>query len=234
MNRPLAITASAMTKATALAFTAAIAFAAVPAQAAVALWDGTGADDSFSWGQLGPNFTVVPSGTGVVSTGGLGATLADSAGTMMRLDQGSGWFGSFGAGEQLLWNNLDGLITIAFANPVAAAGAQIQSDAYGDFIARITTSNGDFFDIGGNANSNGGDTNPFLGVRSDTADISSITFGLQTRSTSFAIGQLDIVGGGVAGAVPEPATWLMMMLGLGLVGGAMRSQRRRKLTVSYS
>jgi hypothetical protein len=35
-------------------------------------------------------------------------------------------------------------------------------------------------------------------------------------------------------AVPEPATWLMMILGFGLVGGVMRSQRRQKLTVSYS
>ena len=37
------------------------------------------------------------------------------------------------------------------------------------------------------------------------------------------------------GAVPEPATWAMMILGLGAVGGAMRSARRRqKLTVSYA
>lgn len=36
------------------------------------------------------------------------------------------------------------------------------------------------------------------------------------------------------GAVPEPATWLLMMLGFGLVGGVLRSQRRQKLTVSYS
>lgn len=35
-------------------------------------------------------------------------------------------------------------------------------------------------------------------------------------------------------AVPEPATWLMMILGFGLVGGVMRSKRNEKLTVSYS
>lgn len=35
-------------------------------------------------------------------------------------------------------------------------------------------------------------------------------------------------------AVPEPGTWLMMILGFGLVGGVLRSQRRQKLTVSYS
>ena len=37
---------------------------------------------------------------------------------------------------------------------------------------------------------------------------------------------------GNAGAVPEPATWAMMIAGFGLVGGAMR--RRSKVKVSYA
>jgi hypothetical protein len=36
------------------------------------------------------------------------------------------------------------------------------------------------------------------------------------------------------GAVPEPSTWAMMLLGFGFVGGAMRSRRRQKVTVSYA
>jgi hypothetical protein len=35
-------------------------------------------------------------------------------------------------------------------------------------------------------------------------------------------------------AVPEPATWAMMLGGFGLVGGAMRSARRRKTQVTYA
>lgn len=35
-------------------------------------------------------------------------------------------------------------------------------------------------------------------------------------------------------AVPEPSTWLMMILGFGLVGGMLRAKRRENLTVSYS
>lgn len=36
-------------------------------------------------------------------------------------------------------------------------------------------------------------------------------------------------------AVPEPATWAMLLLGFGFVGGAMRSaKRRQKLTVRYA
>ncbi|WP_082992669.1 PEPxxWA-CTERM sorting domain-containing protein [Erythrobacter sp. QSSC1-22B] len=39
----------------------------------------------------------------------------------------------------------------------------------------------------------------------------------------------------VPGAVPEPSTWAMMLLGFGFVGGGMRSaKRRQKVTVSYA
>jgi hypothetical protein len=40
-----------------------------------------------------------------------------------------------------------------------------------------------------------------------------------------------VAGAGVAG-VPEPASWATMMLGLGAVGGAVRSRRRRALVVA--
>lgn len=37
------------------------------------------------------------------------------------------------------------------------------------------------------------------------------------------------------GAVPEPATWALMLLGFGFVGGAMRSNKRKpKVNVSYA
>lgn len=43
---------------------------------------------------------------------------------------------------------------------------------------------------------------------------------------------LDIFAKLGTGAVPEPATWAMMMLGLGMIGGAMR--RRRRMAVSLA
>ncbi len=39
----------------------------------------------------------------------------------------------------------------------------------------------------------------------------------------------------VTGAVPEPATWAMMIGGFGMVGGAMRRTRRKqKVSVKFA
>jgi hypothetical protein len=44
---------------------------------------------------------------------------------------------------------------------------------------------------------------------------------------------LDAVS--VGAAVPEPATWALMLLGFGFIGGAMRSaKRRQRLSVAYA
>lgn len=39
---------------------------------------------------------------------------------------------------------------------------------------------------------------------------------------------------GITAAVPEPSTWMMLILGFGFVGAAMRRQRRANVTVSYA
>ena len=46
-------------------------------------------------------------------------------------------------------------------------------------------------------------------------------------------GTLTITRDAVTSAVPEPATWAMMLGGFGLVGGAMR-YRRRQTRISYA
>ncbi|WP_287407479.1 PEPxxWA-CTERM sorting domain-containing protein [Sphingopyxis sp.] len=61
---------------------------------------------------------------------------------------------------------------------------------------------------------------------------------LTARAFSYStVGFNSIASGNVAlseaGAVPEPATWATMLLGFGLIGGAMRSALRRpKLAVA--
>ena len=82
-----------------------------------------------------------------------------------------------------------------------------------------------------------------VGVRLDTTSASNISF----FSPSFGGGyRVNIFGGpigksalvtassvAIPGAVPEPATWAMMIVGFGLAGGAIR-QRRRHTTLAFA
>ena len=39
--------------------------------------------------------------------------------------------------------------------------------------------------------------------------------------------------GDIAGGVPEPATWAMLLLGLGMVGSSMRRRRNNRSVVRH-
>lgn len=41
---------------------------------------------------------------------------------------------------------------------------------------------------------------------------------------------VGVAGGGIAGVVPEPGTWAMMLVGMALVGGSMRRRSTRVVT----
>nr|WP_309644373.1 PEPxxWA-CTERM sorting domain-containing protein [Phenylobacterium sp.] len=73
------------------------------------------------------------------------------------------------------------------------------------------------------------------GVRFNTVAANNISFFNQSSNGRYRV---NIIGGGrtafvtatssliPAAAVPEPATWAMMIVGFGLVGGAVRQRRR--------
>jgi hypothetical protein len=71
-------------------------------------------------------------------------------------------------------------------------------------------------------------------------DVSDVTLsnGLLTidlRGTTNTAGDFINLSLGSVGAVPEPATWALMLLGFGFVGGAMRTAKRRQtLVVSHA
>lgn len=67
----------------------------------------------------------------------------------------------------------------------------------------------------------------------------SATYIFRTNATQFTTGTFGVIDGSsfsglaFAPAVPEPATWGMMLLGFGLIGGTMRYRRRRS-DVAYA
>jgi hypothetical protein len=95
------------------------------------------------------------------------------------------------------------------------------------------------FNLGLNCVSCGnGASNPY--GSSLTFDITGTGLGVlaadnyQGHAINFAVdvvrgdGVTGVVGGGLGGAVPEPATWGLVILGFGGAGAALRSSRRRK------
>lgn len=198
----------------------AAALAAGPASAAVVQVNSAGAlgaNDQIAWGQLGAARTVVSSPAAVTSTGGLSATVADNSGNMERRDEGNGWVGGFPSGSTLLWNQVTGNLTITFAQPVFGVGALISSEAFGNFTSQVVLAGGlGTFTVNG---SNRGNI-PYLGVLSDAANITAVTFSNISNGQGFAIGNLDLLAG--LTAVPEPASAALLLAGLGVLGLATR------------
>jgi hypothetical protein len=68
----------------------------------------------------------------------------------------------------------------------------------------------------------------------DETNLESVVFQAVNPPRTFANVQFDFLGvNGVTGAVPEPATWALMIVGFGAVGATMRHRRRTK-TASYA
>ncbi|WEK41795.1 MAG: FxDxF family PEP-CTERM protein [Candidatus Sphingomonas colombiensis] len=79
------------------------------------------------------------------------------------------------------------------------------------------------------------------GILEDRTISLPVLAGLQTLSVSYKNAQaFSSYGGfvsftaGAIGAVPEPATWALMILGMGGVAGAMRHRRRTTATVRFA
>lgn len=202
--------------------------------------------DFYDWTQLGSANTSIPNvgfpGAAVTSNGGLAARLSIPAGTLTRVDEGNGWLGNFAIGAPLLFSNNTSnsfialnWLDIKFSSPVAGAGAQIGTYFRGAFQAQI-----DAFDSSGgllqsssfigDSNSNGDNSAIFIGLLSDSINISKIRFQAYTKSgIGFAINQLDITNSPLVTVkaptgVPEPG--VLLLFGFGLLGvGGLRRRR---------
>jgi len=190
---------------------------------------GLGGTDFVDWSQIGPDFTRVLSP--YFATSNLGQPLVASlvSGTFRRLTQGWGWVDDFSAGDAVLYNENNGTLTIDFSNDVAKAGANIQANYDGPFVARITAFDSSLnalasFTVSGIGAGEG--SAPFLGVSDAVNSIRRITFALDSAvaaPNSFAINQFDFAVASPT-AVPEPTS--LAIFGLGAVGAAYRARRR--------
>jgi hypothetical protein len=120
-------------------------------------------------------------------------------------------------------NHGSGTFTLAFATPLSGFLAEINSTEYASSRDAIVSA----YDASGNLldtlllEHDGYQVTPgFWGFAYDSAQIARITF----SNEYIAIRSISVLQG-----VPEATTWAMMLVGFGLVGGAMRRRAPRAL-----
>lgn len=79
----------------------------------------------------------------------------------------------------------------------------------------------------------------FIGLRATVGGHDYFGFAYTTNALLNSIGFETTAGQAITAttavpAVPEPATWGMMILGMGIVGGAMRRRQKVRTTISFA
>jgi hypothetical protein len=142
---------------------------------------------------------------------------------------------NFAAGDVLLFTGLNprtfpavgnpGPLSLTFLQPVQAVGSQIAVDDTLNFTAFISAFDSDdnllgTFSAMGTSSLSLDNSALFLGVKSDTANISRLVFSTSEDNRAFAINKLKIV------AVPESSSCLAI-LGVGAIGAFFRNKHKQ-------
>ncbi len=185
----------------------AVASSAVPAHAAVNLVT----NGSFESGAFGPGWTQFGD-TSV--TGVFGGTFFDSP-TDGAFQAAFGPVFGFGGITQTLTSSATSyLISFDLGN---LAG----SDNYVEFGGTTILSN--------IANTNGAWTN--YSFTATAGANPTLTFGFFNPPSFYVLDNVSVTE---IGAVPEPATWALMIVGFGIVGARLRRQRKQAVRVTYA
>jgi|SRR5580658_8724939 hypothetical protein len=174
-----------------------LAVVAAPAEAGVKLVKSRAAldgDDLINWAQLGPSLTNVPTPAAVTSNGGLSATVSSLGGSSLdTARQGDPWDGNFAPNAPIIVTGQftpSGSISITFASPVYAVGAQMDynwiSPVAMPFTEIITAYDIDSnllgtFTVQGEMDDLANNSAVFIGIRDSIPEISTVVF--STTST---------------------------------------------------
>lgn len=189
---------------------------------AVITRSGLSANDQVEWSGFGPQGTDLVSGSQISSQNGIQVTVSEPE-YGFQVQSAANWGSAFQIGDSILCNCNAGFpVSFSFSQPLYGAGLQIEPNsayvgygytvylsAYNGSVLLGTVSEDSFF-TGMN------EPAPFLGVITDAAQITSITYriGGQIYNSPYA-GDFGVNGMSLTSApVPEPSSTLLLSSGL--------------------
>ena len=166
------------------------------------------------------------------SSGNITATLTGSADIFTGIS-GAGRFPT--SGSNLLRS--DATFGATFSTPISAFG--FYGTDIGDFagqlkITLVRAGGNETIDVPHTVGSGGAASGSllFFGVIDTANPFTGVQFSTNTGADVFGFDDMTVGDvGQVQSAIPEPATWAMLIMGFGLVGGALR---RRSVRVAFA
>jgi len=183
--------------------------------------------DSINFGQFGVGSSISDGASGLTDGGVVFKIYSPGAGFAV-LQQDVSWLGNFPNGTPVLFDNyLAGPVTIDFMTPISSiTSLGVEANLFGPYTATLKAYNG--VNLLGTSSFNAVSAflpNTVSSFNFAAAGITSIVISTTHDGEGFGLGGSG--GRGVYQGVPEPATWAIMLLGFGAVGGALRMSRRK-------
>jgi hypothetical protein len=212
-----------------------LAAAAVPAQAAISLYTDRTTFTVDTGAATIEDFTATshfPITSGVLNSStteaGLSAGDIEAGVTYSVPLPGSGFFFNIDAGGGFAGGFLDGLVaggdrktlTVDFDAAQGAFGFDTNTLMGTAFSIRIFGTSGLLYD-----ETLAVSDAAFFGFASSETNILSAEIVGNDSTFSFALDNFTFDGDAVSGAIPEPSTWAMMILGFGAAGSVLRRRR---------